>query len=242
MFNGHGRDPNTSPQVAGHGQASPHAHCTVIDPSGKYLIVCDKATDQIYVFQLGPRLVSVSSFKFPEQIGPRHAAFDPVTGRMYVTCEFSSELASFDFDAVRGELRLVHKTSTIAANYTGHNEPAEVRSHPHGGFVYVNNRGEDSIAWFRVDKGGRLTRAGHVSISKSIHPGLATRSFVFASSGEFILVADRPGNLIRSYAVNRADGSLEPIGEASISDPAYITFAELPTTSSKTTHESVRTR
>jgi 6-phosphogluconolactonase len=195
LFNGHGKDPNTSPQVAGHGQASPHAHCAVIDPSGKYLVVCDKATDQIYVFQFGLRLALVSSFQLPEQIGPRHAAFDPVTHRMYVTCEFSSELASFDFDADIGELHLVHKVSTLDPSYTGHNEPAEVRSHPHGGFVYVNNRGEDSVAWFRVDDDGQLTRAGHVSIAKSIHPGLAARSFAFAPSGGFILVADRPGNL-----------------------------------------------
>ena len=225
---GRGKDPNGSPQAGGHGQASPHAHCAVFDLSGRYLLVCDKATDQIFVFRLGNKLEIVSSYQLPEETGPRHLAFDPITDRAYVTCEFSSELASFDFDTSRGELRLIDKQSTVDVSYKGPNEPAEVRAHPHGRYVYVNNRGEDSVAWFRVAQDGRLTRAGHVSIARSIHPGLAARSFTFAPSGTFVLVADRPANLVRSYSVDSKDGSLQPLTEASVPAPAFIALAELP--------------
>ncbi len=43
VLTGHGTDPNSSPQGGGHAQASPHAHIVVIDPSGKFLVVCEKA-------------------------------------------------------------------------------------------------------------------------------------------------------------------------------------------------------
>ncbi|SPB18189.1 3-carboxymuconate cyclase [Caballeronia novacaledonica] len=225
---GHGRDPNSSPQAGGHAQSSAHAHCATLDPSGQFIVVCDKGTDQIYVYRLSSELVEVSSFRFEDEIGPRHVAFDASTGRAFVTCEFSSELASFDFDAATGRLILLDRVSTVADAHSGLNEPADVRVHPDGKFVYVNNRGEDSVAWFEVTPTGRLTRRGHVSISKSIHPGLAARSFAFDPSGSFMLVADRPANLVRSYSVDRETGNLQALSDASVRDPAFIEFAELP--------------
>jgi len=227
VLSGHGPDPNASPQAGGHGQASAHAHCAVLDPSGRYVLVGDKGTDQILVFRLGARLELASAYQFPEQTGPRHIAFDPVDRRAFVTCEFSSELASLAFDASSGKLRLLDKQSTVNSAYQGPNEPAEVRVHPGGTLVYVNNRGEDSVAWFRAGPDGELSRLGHVSISRSIHPGLAARSFAFDPSGSFLLVADRPANLIRSYAVDAETGDLRPLTEVTVSNPAFVAFAEL---------------
>jgi 6-phosphogluconolactonase len=225
---GHGKDPNSSPQAGGHAQSSAHAHCAVIDPSGQYVLVCDKGTDQIYVYRLSAGLERVSTYRFEDEIGPRHVAFDTSTGRAFVTCEFSSELASFDFDPATGELGLLYRVSTVDDTYIGLNEPADVRVHPDGQFVYVNNRGEDSVAWFSVGQSGELTRRGHVSISKSIHPGLAARSFAFDPTGNFVLVADRPANLVRSYAVDRSNGCLHALTEAPVRDPAFIEFVALP--------------
>jgi 6-phosphogluconolactonase len=227
VLTGHGKDPNHSPQAGGHGQASAHAHCAVIDPSGQYVVVCDKATDQILVFRLGSKLELASTYQLPEETGPRHVAFDPASGRAFVTFEFSSELGSFDFDPASAKLWLLDTQPTTDRGYDGPNEPAEVRAHPGGKFVYVNNRGEDSVAWFRAGSSGELTRIGHVCLATSIHPGLAARSFTFDPTGSFLLVADRPANLIRSYAVNHQDGSLQPLAEAAVPNPAFVAFATL---------------
>jgi 6-phosphogluconolactonase len=227
VLTGHGPDPNGSPQAGGHGQASAHAHCAVLDPSGGYVLVGDKGTDQILVFRLGATLELASVYPFPEQTGPRHIAFDPVSGHAFVTCEFSSELASMAFDPSSGKLRLLDRQPTVERTYQGLNEPADVRVHPDGTLVYVNNRGEDSVAWFRVGPDGALSRLGHVAISRSVHPGLAARSFAFDPSGSFLLVADRPAGLVRSYAVDAGTGDLRPLTEAAVSNPAFIVFAEL---------------
>ncbi|MDQ6948987.1 MAG: lactonase family protein, partial [Actinomycetota bacterium] len=119
VLSGHGRDPNNSKQAGGHGQASAHAHCAVIDPSGGYVVVCDKGTDQIFVFSFRTSLEVVSTYQFPEETGPRHVAFDPVSGLAFVTCEFSSQLASFTFEVSSGQLRLLDKQSTVEGTYKG---------------------------------------------------------------------------------------------------------------------------
>ena len=89
---GYGTDPNDSPQGGGHAQASPHAHIVVIDPSGKFLVVCEKAGET----DLRLSASVARSWRLPLSTsarlgtGPRHCAFDK-KGRMFMTCEFSSE-------------------------------------------------------------------------------------------------------------------------------------------------------
>ncbi|MGW4591419.1 lactonase family protein [Amycolatopsis thermoflava] len=227
VLTGHGTDPNSSAQAGGHGQASPHAHCAVIDPSGRHVLVCDKGTDRILVFALGDTLNLKRTYTFEDETGPRHLAFEPGTGRAFVTCEFSSELASFAFDAASGELRPLDRVPTVASGYRGRNEPAEVRVHPRGGHVYVNNRGEDSLAWFRADPEGRLLRLGHVPLARSVHPGLAARSFAFDPTGTFLLLADRPAGLVRSFAVDAEDGQVRPLATVAVAEPSFVAFAEV---------------
>jgi 6-phosphogluconolactonase len=227
VLTGHGKDPNFSPQAGGHAQSSAHAHCAVIDPSGRFVLVCDKGTDQVLVFRLGATLTLATTYQFSPETGPRHLAFDLHSGRACLTLEFSSELASMDFDAETGALRLLDRVSTVAPDYTGLNEPAEVRVHPNGRFVYVNNRGEDAVVWFRVSANGALTRLGDAPLAKSLHPGLAARSFAFDPTGSFMLLADRPANLVRSFAVNPDDGSLTQIAALMVPGPAFVAFAQL---------------
>jgi 6-phosphogluconolactonase len=226
VLTGHGTDPNNSPQGGGHAQASPHAHIVVVDPSGRFLVACEKAGERVYVFQIGSKLELASVYQCPAGTGPRHAAFDKKTGRMYMTCEFSSELWSFNFDASCGALRFIDKQSTLSG-FKGRNEPATVQVHPNGRFVYMNNRGEDTIVWFRISPDGRLTKAGNVSVSKSPDPKDATRAMALSPSGAFLLVPDRPADVIRSYAVDANDGSLKVVTEVPIQNPVFILFVEL---------------
>jgi len=227
VFSGHGKDPNSSPQNAGHAQASAHAHCAVVDPSGAFLLVCDKGTDRIEVFRFGQQLSPAFSLQLELETGPRHLAFDPSTGLAFATLEFASQIASFRFDPTSGELAPLHSVTTLGQPCDRCNEPAEVRVHPFGKFVYVNNRGEDTLAWFEFDDEGRLQRKGDVPLAASIHPGLAARSFTFDPTGEFMLVADRPANLVRSFSVSRETGALVLQAEIAVPDPAFVVFVKL---------------
>lgn len=225
---GHGPDPNSSAQAGGHAQSGPHAHCAVIDPSGAFALVCDKGTDQIHTYALGERLELVATLALPPETGPRHLAFDVTTGHALVTCEFSSRLTSLAFDAASGKLRPLDSVSTVEPGYQGLNEPAEVRVHPAGGFVYLNNRGEDSLTWFRIAPDGALTRLGHVMLAASLHPGVAARSFALDPAGSFLVLADRPANLLRTYRIDPASGAPTEHSTLHLPQPAFVALVEAP--------------
>ena len=226
VLTGHGTDPNDSAQGGGHAQASPHAHIVVLDPSGKFLVVCEKAGERIYVFRIGGKRLEIASiYQCPAGTGPRHCAFDK-KGRLFMTCEFSSELWSFDFDASSGVLRFIDKQSTLSG-FKGRNEPATLQIHPNGRFVYMNNRGEDTIVWFSISEDGHLKKEGSISVSKSDDPAGATRCMTLSPSGAFLLVPDRPADVIRSYSVDASNGSLKALTEVPIQNPVFILFVEL---------------
>jgi len=225
VLTGHGTDPNDSPQGGGHAQSGPHAHIVVVDPSRKFLVACEKAGERVYVFRIGSKLELASIYQCPAGTGPRHCAFDK-KGRMFMTCEFSSELWSFDFDTSTGVLRFIDKQSTLSG-FKGRNEPATLQIHPNGRFVYMNNRGEDTIVWFSISPDGHLKKAGQVSVSKSEDPAGATRCMTLSPSGAFLLVPDRPADVIRSYAVDANNGSLKALTEVPIPNPVFILFVEL---------------
>jgi 6-phosphogluconolactonase len=225
VLTGCGTDPNDSPQGGGHAQASPHAHIVKVDPSGKFLVVCEKAAERIYVFRIGSKLKIASVYQCPAGTGPRHCAFDK-KGRMFMTCEFSSELWSFDFDASSGVLAFIDKQSTLSG-FEGRNETATLQVHPNGRFVYMNNRGQDDVVWFSISEDGHLKKAGRVELSKSEDPKDATRCMTLSPDGAFLLVPDRPADVLRSYAVDPNAGSLKVLTEVPIQNPVFIQFVEL---------------
>lgn len=227
-FVGHGVDPNSSPQGGGHAHASPHTHIVVVDPSGKFLVACEKAGERVYVYRLGGEKLRLASvYQCPQGTGPRHAAFDKNTGRMFMTCEFSSELWSFDFDKESGTLKFIDKQSTLSG-YTGRNETATVQVLPNGRFVYMNNRGEDTVVWFGISPEGHLKKCGNISVSKCPNdPANATRCMTLSPDGSFLMVPDRPADVLRTYAVNPDTGALKALAELPVQNPVFIQFAEL---------------
>ena len=224
---GHGPDPNPSPQHGGHAQSSGHAHCTTVDPSGKFLVVGDKGTDRAYVYTIGHKLETAFIFQSNEYTGPRHAAFDKKTGRLFMTYEFSSELASFDFNANTGEMRLIHRASTVAG-FKGRNEPATLQVHSGGKYVFVNNRGEDTIVTMTVSPDGKLTRTSEVKVTETnVDPGKGTRFMMLSPSADYLFVTVRPDDVVRAYKINAQDGTLTVASEVPTQNPVYVQFVEL---------------
>lgn len=227
VLTGAGMDPNTSPQAGGHSQASPHAHIVKVDPSGKFLIVCEKASEKIYVYRLGGKKLTLASlYQAPLRTGPRHCIFDQ-NGHMFMTCEFSSEIWCFDFNSETGVLTFNNKQSTIEPGFTGRNELATVQVTPDGKYVYVNNRGEDTLVGYSIAADGKLTRILSIAVGKCpADPKDAVRDMKISPDGSFLLVPVRPDDVVRSYAIG-ADGQLTQITEVPAKNPVFIQFAEL---------------
>ena len=110
---------------------------------------------------------------------------------------------------------------TVPAGFTGKNTTAEIAVAPSGRFVYVSNRGHDSVAIFAVDAtSGLLSPVGWEPAR-----GKTPRFFALDPSGTFLYVANQNSDTIVAFRVDPSTGSLTPTGEViRTGSPSSIVF------------------
>ncbi|WNM27230.1 beta-propeller fold lactonase family protein [Demequina capsici] len=224
VLEGHGVDPHRSAQAGGHPQATAHAHSAQFDPSGEFVIVCDKGTDRILVYRLCEdlTLALTSTFVAPAGSAPRHPAFHPSRPLVFVSDELASTVSSYRFHTDSGTLVHMATVSSLAPYASRSSEPADIQVDPSGRYVVVNNRGQDSLVSFAIADDGTVEYAHSVQLAESVHPGLAARSFRFDVTGRWLFVADRPANAIITLEFDPGSGSMREVSRAAIADPAFV--------------------
>lgn len=207
-------------------QEGPHAHWIETSADNRYALAADLGLDQILIFQfdaakgmLGPHIPPAASLKGGS--GPRHAVFSPNGKFLFVVSELTSTATSFSYDAKKGDLKQINSVSTLPAEFTGRNDVAEVAVHPSGRFLYVSNRGLDSIAVFGIDpKKGTLTQMGGIPTG-----GKEPRHFTFDPSGHFLFVENQFSDTIVAFHVDVNTGQLTPTGEnVTVPSPVCLKF------------------
>jgi 6-phosphogluconolactonase len=207
-------------------QKEPHAHAAVISPDNRFVMVPDLGTDQVLIYRLDPEKGSIVSndpafAKVAPGGGPRHFAFHPDAKFAYVNNELTSTVTAFAYDAERGALTELQTISTLPEGYTGNNSTAEIAVHDSGKFLYVSNRGHDSIALFNIDPAkGTLTAGGHFPTL-----GQVPRNFAIDPTGRNILAANQNSNSIVLFRVSQDDGELNATGrELSVNRAVCVVF------------------
>ena len=212
-------------------QQGPHAHCSMVDPTNRWVLVADLGLDQVLVYQLdaqNKKLVSGPNpfLKLAGGSGPRHIAFHPDGKLLYVINEMGMTLTSALWDAQAGKLTEIGTVRTVADEpLQGGWSTAEVLVHPSGRFVYGSNRGHDTIALFAISpQTGAATRIENFSTL-----GRTPRNFRMDPTGQFLLAENQESNTIHSFAIDRATGFLKPTGHSiSTEKPACIKFMPTP--------------
>ena len=207
-------------------QEGPHAHSILPDPTGRYALAADLGIDKVMVYRIDLEAKRLEPADPPSAdltpgAGPRHLAFHPNGRWLYVTGELDSTLTVFAWDGERGRLGRMQAISTLPAGWTGTNYPAEVAVASSGRFVYMSNRGHDSIAIFAVDETtGTLTPAGHEPTQ-----GAFPRHFAIDPTGAFMLVANQDGDNVVVFRVDQLTGKLSPTGHVvTVPMPVCVRF------------------
>ncbi|MFK7819053.1 MAG: lactonase family protein, partial [Planctomycetaceae bacterium] len=73
---------------------------------------------------------------------------------------------------------------------------------------YCSNRGHDSIAVFRTDESGKLSKVEHEPTG-----GREPRNFFIAPGGSFLLAANQKPDTIVVFNIDQITGALSPTGE-----------------------------
>ena len=208
-------------------QAGPHAHCVVVSPDDRFALVADLGLDEVLSYRLdaatGSMTVNDPPFvKVEAGAGPRHLAFHPNGRFVYLINEMGSTVDTFAYDAPKGALRELQTISTVPKDYKGQNDTAEIQVHPSGKFLYGSNRGNDSIAVFKIDsKAGTLTPVEHVPTQ-----GKTPRNFAIDPSGAYLLAANQQSNNIVVFKIDPSTGRLTSTGQIlNAPSPVCITFA-----------------
>ncbi|WP_433167624.1 lactonase family protein [Kribbella sp. CA-247076] len=198
-----------------HEGVSPHAHQVVV--AGEYLLAVDLGTDSIYTYTLvGGKLGLRHRTALKSGSGPRHLAFHPSGGYAYVANELDSTITVCQYDD--GRLTPTITLSTIPSG-APQNYPGEVITSLDGRFVYVTNRGHNSIAIFAIDGDGASLRL----LATPSCGGDWPRHCALDPTGTLLFVSNQRSNTITTFAVNPTTGHLTPTNTFPTPTPACTT-------------------
>jgi 6-phosphogluconolactonase len=183
------------------------AHAFATDPDNRWVFVPHVTPNAIYQFRFDVakgKLADAS--KAPggtAKAGPRHLRFHPTLAMAISSDEQSSSITAYRFEPKSG-LKPIETLSTLPADFKGKNTTAEVKVHPSGKYVWVSNRGHDSLAGFAIDeKSGKLTALGQTPTEKT------PRSFEIDPDGRYVFGAGEGSGKLAVYRVELTSGRLE---------------------------------
>lgn len=185
------------------------AHCVAIDDRNQSVFVPHVAPNSVYQFQLNHetgRLTDAGQAPGgAEGAGPRHLAFHPTFRYAFTSDESGSSVTLYSVDPVSG-LKPLQTRSTLPDGFAEQNSTAEVKVHPSGRFVWVSNRGHDSLAGFRFDiESAMLTSLGQTPTEKT------PRSFDIEPSGRFLFSAGEGTGNLAAFRIDPESGELTRI-------------------------------
>jgi 6-phosphogluconolactonase (cycloisomerase 2 family) len=192
-------------------QPGPKAHGIVFSKDSKFAYVAELGLDRVYSYRvdaanhtvapLSPPFVSL-----PGGSGPRRLQLHPNGRFLYVNHETDSKVTVFEIHD--GNLKAIQTISTKPDGYTANNSTAEIQIDKEGKWLYVSNRGHDSLALYSVDPSkGTLTLVEHIPSL-----GRTPRNLTIDPSNEYLFCANQNGENVVVFRIDHKTGHLTPTG------------------------------
>jgi 6-phosphogluconolactonase len=199
--------------AAGHSrrQKSAHPHCVVGRSNAMY--VTDLGQDCVACYA-GDVLRESSRCAIHPGAGPRHLCFAASGDVAWLSNELDNTVSRL---AVHADGRLVELdwVTTLPGNFAGRSYVSEIAVHPSAQWLYVANRGHDSIAWYRIGAAGRLTWCG-AEPTQGRHP----RHFALTSDGRMLMAANRDSDSLVAFVIDPDSGRPAPVAAPFTGVPA----------------------
>jgi 6-phosphogluconolactonase len=189
------------------------AHSVFTDPDNKFVFVPHPGPDAIFQFKLDPatgkladagKAAGGAKNGAGKNAGPRHLAFHPTLKMAFTSDESGSSVTAYAFDPAAG-LKPTQTLSTLPVDFEAKNSTADVKVHPSGRYVWVSNRGHDSLAGFVIDPAGKLSAMARTPTEKT------PRSFDIEPQGRYVFGAGEGSGKLAVFSVDQAGGALTRI-------------------------------
>ncbi len=209
-------------------QESPHAHSIDFDPSRNFLLVADLGLDKVILYRLDRnrgKFLNHGEITLPPGSGPRHFTFTRDGRHLFVANELGNTVSVFRWDAEKGSAERIETVSTLPPDFSQENIVADIHLSQDESYLYVSNRGHDSLAIFKVQKGEKV----HLSpVAHSSVEGSWPRNFGIDPTGRFILVANQYSNRVVLFHRHPETGRVEPAGiSLDVPSPVCVKFYDL---------------
>jgi 6-phosphogluconolactonase len=138
-------------RVHQHNGRQARAHQVELDPTGTHVLAVDLGLDVVFTYRLDQtgRLDETSRTTFAAGSGPRHLVFHPRGDFAYVVHELDSTVT-----VCRWQNGVLEPLDTLSTSPQSPNYPGEIVISPDGRFLYVSNRGSNTVGVFAVEDGG----------------------------------------------------------------------------------------
>jgi len=201
-----------------------HAHEARFFPGTREMVSVDLGTNQLWFSRLaagGKKLVpdSQKRLSLPPGSGPRHFVLHPNGKWMYVVNELGNTVSLVQ-KTVDGQWVLRQTVSTLPKNFRGTSYCAEIRITKDGRFLYVSNRGHNSLALFRVTPSGDDLE---LRANFSVH-GNFPRFFTLTPDEKYLLVANQKSDNIVVFRRDQQTGRLQYTNQMRIAAPVCMVF------------------
>ncbi|MDA0746644.1 MAG: lactonase family protein [bacterium] len=217
-----------NPHVVWH-KTAPKAHCVLTDPSNTFAFLPHVGeSNAIFQFRFNETTGELTPNQPPHVspepgVGPRHFVFHPQKDIVYVSNEQGSSVTAYRFDPSAGTLSAFQTLSTLPEGFSGENSCAQIHITPSGKYLYVSNRGHDSIACYATGENGSLTALGQ----QPTEP--APRAFGIDPTGSFLFAGGQPSGNLASYRINPNTGALTPLEVYPVGKQSmWVLFLQLP--------------
>lgn len=124
-------------------QEAPHMHYVMPSPDNTCLLAVDLGLDAVYSYDENLQVLNVA--RVPAGQGARHLAFSEDGRTVFCVNELSSTVTVFDYEGTK----LTPRQSVSVLKHPVRSTAAAIRVK--GAYVYVSNRGDDSISCLHWD-------------------------------------------------------------------------------------------
>jgi len=210
-------------------QEGPHAHQATFGKNNSELFLADLGLDKVFLYKFDQKTGKLSNQKSVEAqpgAGPRHIVELNNSQRwIYVANELFSSISVFVLNSTETDdesmFSGIQTISSIPSDFQGKNSIAEIEITKDGKFLYVSNRGHDSIGMFKINAAyGYLTLIGFQSTK-----GKKPRHFSIDPTQKFFVIANQESNCLVSFEIDQQNGLLRETGfSISIPSPVCISF------------------
>jgi 6-phosphogluconolactonase len=186
-----------------------HPHSIQLDPQARYVIVPFTGKDRIEFYKWADGQIISPSIAYVETrggTGPRHFVFHPTQPWVYFNHErgaLPSRVSQFAYTPGQPGLEEKGTWPTIPSDYTTFQAIADIRITPSGRFLYVSNRGHDSLAGFAVSE-----RDGHLEPLGQFPTGKGPTTFGIDSTGSFVVSASVGSGTLSVHRIDQTTGAL----------------------------------